>query len=71
MADEIDKAEELNETYLRAALSQRRAGGPQANGLCLNCDEPVAIGLRWCDKDCLTDWEKRQEFAPKNIEIGE
>lgn len=63
MADIIDKADELNETYLRAALAQRRTRAPEANGLCLNCDEPVAMGLRWCDKDCLGDWERRQERA--------
>lgn len=63
MADIVDKADEQNEAYMAAMLRQRKRGAPEANGLCLNCEEPVAMGLRWCDKDCLSDWEKRQERA--------
>jgi hypothetical protein len=63
MADIADQSDAQNEAYLKAVLSRRLPPAPAANGACLNCLEPVAKGLRWCDKDCLADYERRQERA--------
>lgn len=61
MADDIDRTQdraEALEPYL-VRLSRRREA-PAATGFCLNCDEPLALPLRWCDNDCRADWEKRR-----------
>lgn len=63
MADIVDQADAQNEMYLKAVLSRRKSGAPDPNGACLNCLEPVVKGLRWCDKDCLADYERRAERA--------
>lgn len=63
MADIVDLSDEQNEAYLKAVLSRRKQGAPDPTGACLNCLEPVEKGLRWCNKDCLTDYERRAERA--------
>lgn len=63
MADEIDKAQDLNEFYLRAALrkqQQRALVTPEGTGFCLYCAEPVALDRRWCNAFCRDGWEKEQ-----------
>jgi UDP-3-O-[3-hydroxymyristoyl] N-acetylglucosamine deacetylase/3-hydroxyacyl-[acyl-carrier-protein] dehydratase len=32
----------------------------EVTGECLNCYEPVGFGMRWCDKNCREDWQKRR-----------
>lgn len=61
MADFIDDANETAELFLQAALrkSQGKGKAPLATGFCLNCQEKLAEGARWCDADCREDWEKR------------
>jgi hypothetical protein len=61
MADIVDKADEQNEAYLRSVLARRLPGAPAATGRCLNCEEPLAPGVRWCDIVCRDDWQRRQE----------
>lgn len=58
--DHIELREELAGPARIAA--SRKPVGPAATGGCLNCDEPVAVGCRWCGADCLFDWQ-RQERA--------
>lgn len=53
------RVDATTEFHRRIALSKRQAEGPQAVGYCLECGEPLAAGLRWCDADCRDDWEKR------------
>lgn len=60
MADIIDMANDTADVFKDAALSNRKAEGPRANGFCHNCGEPVAGGLRFCDADCRDDWQARQ-----------
>lgn len=31
---------------------------PKSNGRCLNCNEPISKGLRFCDKECAADAER-------------
>ena len=64
MTDIIDAANDLAELHLADALAKRRANekpGPEPRGFCLFCEEPQTDLLRrWCDADCLADWERRQ-----------
>lgn len=39
--------------------NSRKPEGPVATGFCLNCGEPLEPGVRWCNRDCSTDWSKR------------
>lgn len=60
MADLVDQAQKQEEVILDLTLANlRKTGGPRATGACLNCDEPLALGERWCDADCRADWAKR------------
>lgn len=66
--DIIDQGNEAAEIFRRSALSQRKPEGPVAKGACHNCDAPLEAGLRFCDPDCRTDWEKQQRavvMAPR------
>jgi hypothetical protein len=63
MADIVDQADAQNEAYLNAVLSRRKKGAPDPTGACLNCLEPIARGLRWCDAACRDDYERRVERA--------
>ncbi len=60
MADIIDIANERAAIYEKAALSQRKPEGPDATGECLNCEAPLAPGVRWCDQHCRDDWQLNQ-----------
>ena len=64
MPDIADIASEKEEILMRANLSQHREEGPAATGECLNCEERLPMGQRWCDAACRDDWEReynRQE----------
>ncbi|GHT86961.1 hypothetical protein AGMMS49960_06820 [Betaproteobacteria bacterium] len=57
MSDDIDRANEQAERIASVELAWRAPAGPTATGFCLNCGEPVAPGLRWCDVECRDDWQ--------------
>ena len=57
-ADPIDAASEQERMILDAAIAYRKPEGPSATGQCLHCEEPVALGVRWCDADCRDMWER-------------
>lgn len=64
MADPIDDAQQTADRYLADALNAQRERSnlraPVAIGQCLNCGEPFGdLVQRWCDVDCLDDWQKR------------
>ena len=58
ISDLSDLATAHEEMFTRAAVSLRKPEGPPACGHCLNCEALLKPGLRWCDEDCLHDWEK-------------
>ena len=67
MADEIDKANELADLHLQAALAAAKATGNEKLhycGRCWNCDEPLEEG-KFCDIDCHADFEVRQSREHK------
>jgi hypothetical protein len=61
MADELDLASEREQIARDKAVSviQNRPPAATANGYCLECQDPVKEGVRWCDADCRDDWQKR------------
>jgi hypothetical protein len=76
MADEADVAGEFQEAFLASSLEAQRkkvSDSPKATGKCLFCDEPLhsspAVGEdpakvkrpRWCDKDCMDDWQREED----------
>ena len=63
MSDDADLAQsnmEL-EDVIRRKYTKRPELEAEATGECLNCYEPLAIGMRWCDTECQQDWAKRRD----------
>lgn len=57
--DDVDRTADRAEFDHIANLSKsRKPEGPKPTGYCLNCGETLQPGQRWCDADCLEDWEK-------------
>jgi hypothetical protein len=62
MSDEADLAQEHieREEVLRKKYNRKPVMEADVTGECLNCYEPVGLGMRWCDKYCQEDWQKRR-----------
>lgn len=59
--DVIDQSDEQNQVAFEAERrSKRKPNGPEANGFCNYCGEPVSEALRFCNKECCEDWEYLQ-----------
>jgi hypothetical protein len=60
--DDADRADEQQEEIMRRKLAylSSQTNEAEATGRCLNCDAKVPKGHRWCDHDCMKDWEKRK-----------
>lgn len=56
-----DQATVVEERDRELALARRMPEGPLPIGVCLNCEERVADGLRWCDATCRDDWERARK----------
>lgn len=63
MTDEIDIASDREQMARDAAIKNASTfnSGLKACGKCLNCGEEIASELRWCDAECRTDFEYRNE----------
>jgi hypothetical protein len=53
--DQMDREQELRRKYRPIVTIE-----VHSNGECLNCFEPLPMNIRWCNKDCQDDWEKRR-----------
>lgn len=60
MSDEADMAQLHIEREVELALKSRKFDTVMATGHCLNCDTSLPKDHRWCDHDCMTDWQKRR-----------
>ncbi len=61
MADAADRASEVEQLLIDAALSTRPSPKLVLGcGRCLHCDEPIDPPRRWCDAGCRDDYEKAQ-----------
>jgi len=63
--DEADAADLTAEQHLKRALARRHATLP-AIGQCYSCAEPVEGSLRFCDRDCLDDYERVEKARRMN-----
>ena len=63
MADVADiTADRLElEEALRRQLAPADAG-PTPTGRCHNCEAPLEGDARFCDADCRSDWQSRQNM---------
>jgi hypothetical protein len=65
MADVFDQAEITSEMFLKAAIqsakSKSHVDTHNATGFCWNCGEPTGNQRRFCDQDCATDYERRND----------
>lgn len=59
--DDVDIANEMTEKMLKAYIDAAKDVPLviEGDGYCLNCGEIVEFG-RWCDIDCLHDWQLRR-----------
>lgn len=65
MTDEIDRAQEMEQAFLNAALSNRKHEILPHNGACHWCFEKVESGC-FCDSGCREDWERDQRMKKMN-----
>ena len=63
--DEADAADATVEQNLKRALARRHATLP-AVGQCYSCAEPVDAGRRFCDRDCMDDFERAEKARKLN-----
>lgn len=61
MADDADLANDLIELQLKSKLDEIGSQAIPENdtGACLNCGEYIGKIKRWCDSDCMTDYQLR------------
>lgn len=61
MADQLERAEETTELFMREALSRHRAPALKPTGFCFYCVSEIKPGLLFCpDSDCPRDYEDEQ-----------
>lgn len=63
--DEADAADLTQQQNLTRALRMRHATLP-AVGTCYSCGERVEDGRRFCDRDCLDDFERAERARRMN-----
>ena len=63
LADESDRASALESMALEAGIEAAKIKASklefEPTGFCLNCNEPLDEGLRFCNGDCRDDHAKR------------
>lgn len=65
MADEFDRAQELDEKLRATSEAAHREAAnsleAQPTGYCLNCNTALHTKThRWCDAECRDDWQTRE-----------
>ena len=65
MADEIDRAQELNLAMNEFAAKHRKPELP-AIGICHYCSEAVPSSAKFCDAECADEYEREQELLRKH-----
>lgn len=58
--DDADAADLTQEQELSSALAKRKTTLIPV-GRCYSCNESVEGNRRFCDKDCLEDWERVED----------
>jgi hypothetical protein len=70
MADEADQAQFIEERDRNLALRARHAT-LTAIGLCYSCGDAVPEGRKFCDRDCLDDFERVERARKRGGQAGE
>lgn len=65
MADDVDRAQELNLMINEMAARHRKPELP-AIGICHYCSEAVAGQAKFCDAECADEHEREQELRRRN-----
>jgi hypothetical protein len=62
--DIYDQATEREERDREIAIKLATASTPALPylGVCHNCSSPTAPSIRFCDSDCMADYEKRERM---------
>lgn len=62
MSDDADRSQDRmeQEDKLRRLYTKKPMLEAEPTGACLNCDEKLSDNQRWCDHECMVDWQKRQ-----------
>jgi hypothetical protein len=58
-ADFADRTISQMVEVARMASAMELSKMAASTGYCLNCDEPLDDGRRWCDAECCKDWQAR------------
>jgi len=64
--DDADAADVEQERLLRDAIAAAQCEHLKPMGFCHNCGQLVGAELKFCDKDCLDDWELRQNAKSRS-----
>jgi hypothetical protein len=59
--DEADAAAHQEE-LARAAATKKRYATLPACGFCYSCTVSLGAGLRFCDAECMADWEHAEKM---------
>jgi len=68
MADDADRAQELQDLALAHSLSRREHSTLAKTGFCYNCKEPLSNGGLFCDSHCEQDYRKLRRMRDQRIE---
>jgi hypothetical protein len=66
MADEIDRAQELNLLTNELAAKHRKPVLP-AIGICHYCSEAVPGDAKFCDGECADEYEKERVLRERHL----
>lgn len=68
MTDIFDQATEREEKERELSIAAARRSAPVLPyvGVCHNCEAPTAPSVRFCDKHCLEDYERRKRAESFN-----
>lgn len=61
MPDDADVFTQREEFEMQQRLKARPAPLKLPLGICNNCQAPIAANAAFCDTDCSTDWQQRQD----------
>lgn len=58
--DDIDRYEQ-DRAFLETLKKEEPKPEAKATGFCLNCGTPLNDGRRWCDAECMEEWQEYQK----------
>jgi hypothetical protein len=65
LADPLDVAAHTAEFLLEQKLKERKPV-PESTGYCLNCNDPLSLGKKFCNAGCRDDLELAHKAKERN-----